>query len=355
MNKKLPIFALMAFGFANSQNIFRDDFSTYISNQVLSGQGLWTNNSTAPNVGLGTCLSPGAGAVCTNAKILDQSMSFFNYGSSTKALEIAPIKDSVARPISPAINSGDFYVSFVLNLLSAPATSPVDFIRVNNGANPGGFPSDVCFRMLVQQDGFGYKIGIRKGATSNTTVFTSNSYNIGDNTLIILKYSHLPSTNDDLLNLYVNPDFAAGEPTTSTATTSSGSDQAGFIDRLAFRQLFNTVASFPTGFASLVSVARTWADLGFNPLATNQFENNNISVFANNATNGTLNINSNVAMNNVKLNIYTITGALIEKQNISLNANSNQIKINQLNQNSLYIAELIDENGNKYTKKITLN
>ena len=346
MKIKLLFLDLMAFGFSNGQNIFRDDFSSYTINSQLNGQGLWTNNSTLPNVGIGNCVNPSAGVICENAKILNQSLSFLDYGTSTKSVEIAPIKDGVARPITPIINSGNFYISMVINLVTVPSVSN-DFIRIYN------FPGvpEVCFRMLVQQDGFGYKIGVRKGSSGNATVFSTTTFNIGENVLVILKYSHLPGNNDDELKLYANPNYSAGEPLTTTATTISGLDQSGFVGSFVFRQNFNN--NMPFGFASLVSVARTWADLGFIPLAINQFDNNNINIFANN--NNTLTINSNSTLNNVKLNLYTITGTLIEKQNINLIANNNQIKINPLNNNSIYIAELIDENGNKYTKKITLN
>ena len=41
---------------SQGQNIFKDDFSTYVINQELSGQGLWSNSPIAPNVGIGACL-----------------------------------------------------------------------------------------------------------------------------------------------------------------------------------------------------------------------------------------------------------------------------------------------------------
>lgn len=345
MKTKLLIYALITFGFSNAQNIFRDDFSAYTVNSQLNTQGGWTNDSQT--FGLGGC----SGIPCTNTNVVANSLSYANYGSSTKSVQMTIKLDNPGRAINPIISSGTFYVATLINTTDAPTTAAAaDFIRIANGSN-----SSIAFRLLMQQNGFGYKFGVRKGFSSSPLVLSNDTYNIGETALIIMKYTIVSGADNNIFNLFVNPDYANGEPVNPTLTTSLGNDADTNIDRLALRFGSNSLGSLPNGFISLVSVARTWADLGFPPLATNQFDSSNISVFANNATNGILNINSNVAMNNVNLNLYTISGALIEKQTINLTVNSNQIKINQLNQNSLYIAELIDENGNKYTKKITLN
>lgn len=346
MKKRLLFLVLMAFGFSNGQNIFRDDFSTYTVNSPLNAQGGWTNNSQT--FGLGECLSPGGGVPCLPANVITTSLSYPDYGTASKASQMNIRLDNPGRAILPIINSGTFYVAAVIKTVDAPTvTTPTDFIRIGTASGP------ITERLLMKQDGFGFKLGIVKGVSSNAIALTTDSYNIGESILVILKYIIQSGTNDDIVSLFVNPNFSNGEPATASATTSSGLDQSTDINRFVLRFGYNPIGSLPNGNIGLVSVARTWADLAFPPLAITQINNNNVNIFANN--DGFLNINSNSTLNNVKLNMYTITGALIEKQNINLTVNDNQIKINLLKNNSIYIAELIDENGNKYTKKITLN
>ena len=354
MKKTLLIFALLTFGLSFSQNIFQDDFASYTVNQELNGQGLWTNNSVLPNVGIGSCLNPSMGT-CSNAKVLAQPISYLNFGNSSKSIMIAPVQDGVARRISPTVSGGDLYVAVVLNIATAPLSSanPSDFFRVNNGANPNGFPSDVTFRMLVQDATFGYKIGIRKGASSNLTVYTNDLYNFNENVLVVFKYSHLSGTSDDILNVYVNPDFAAGEPQTPSATTSNGFDQSGFIDRFIFRQNYNILASMPTGFAGLASTSTTWAGLGFVPLSTDSFSATNEILFSSNSQNG-LNVNSKRTIDNASLSLFSITGDLIENKVINIASGTSEITISSKLSAGMYIVKLSEKTGDNLTQKIII-
>jgi hypothetical protein len=344
MKTKLLITCLITSSFLFAQNIFKDDLSTYTAGQVLSGQGSWTNNSTTG--GLGGC----AGVGCTNATVDSRVMTYLNYGSTTQALTILPNKDGIGREIIPSITDGVFYVGMVINI-SNTAVSANDFFRVVNG-----IISSVGFRMYVQDTGEGnnkYKIGIKKAALSNSTEFAPDLLDYNVDNLIILKYEYGSSIADDVLSVYINPIYASGEPVTPSASTNIGEDQADDIDRIAFR--LNQTQSMPSGAASLISVARTWFDLGFIPLSIEQFDAASLTVIGSQVSKGLLSINSNMAISNAKLNIYTITGQLIENKTISLEATINDIAINPIRSSSVYIVELLTENGTKFTKKITTN
>lgn len=354
MKKTLLIFTLFSLGFTFSQNIFQDDFAGYTVNQELNGQGLWTNNSVSPFVGIGSCLNPSMGT-CSNAKVLAQTISYLNFGTSIKSIMIAPVQDGVARRINPTVSGGDLYVALVLNIATAPISSgnPSDFFRVNNGANPNGFPSDVAFRMLVQDATFGYKIGIRKGSSSNLTVYTNDLYNFNENVLVVFKYSHLSGTNDDILKVFVNPDFAAGEPQIPSATTTNGLDQSGFIDRFILRQNYNVLAAMPTGFAGLASTSTTWDGLGFLPLGSDSFNASNEILFSYNPQNG-LTVNSNKKIDNAVVNIYSISGSLIENKKITITTGSSEIAIDSKLSTGMYIIKLTDVSGKNYTQKLII-
>jgi len=336
--------------FTKAQNIFKDDFSTYTANSPLSGQGLWSHDSPSlGGPGGGPCFPVTSGQPCFDANIVSNTISYPNYGNSALSVEMAGKLDNPGRFISPIISDSDLYVSFVIKLtIAPPASGAVDFFRSINNADL----STVAFRLVARDAGTGYNIGIKKGASSNQTIFTSDIFNYNQNVLVVMKYSTLTDIADDVVNLYVNPDYAAGEPTTPTATTNIGMDNSGAIDRIFFRFGFNPDNTLPTGFAGLVSVARTWYDLGFIPLSIDQFDKNSFTVYGNQASRGILSINSKMAISNTTLNIYNITGQLLERKNISLEATNNEITISPIVPSSVYIVELITEDQNKFTKKI---
>lgn len=324
-----------------AQNIFQESFTSYNSNAQLSGQGSWTNNSSLPG-GLGSCV----GALCTNAKVVDRNISSGTYGSSTKAFSLTPDTDGCGRSFTPFTDNGDLYVGMVINITTAQ-TSPIDFFRVMSGGN-----LTTTFRMLVQAtSGTTFNIGIRKGDTTNPTVYTANSYNYGTDYLLIFKYSQQSGTNDDTITLYANANYAAGEAgNTVSATNFAGNDLSGSIDRLSFRQNAGP-AGMPNGFVSLVSVARTWETLTFN-LANSDFSKNTFSIISNEAKNGILNIKSGIALENASLSIYDIQGRKVVSKTIDLQESVNEISINPIRNAGVYILEITSENNQRYTQKI---
>lgn len=335
-------------GFIQAQNIFKDDFSTYTINQELSGQGLWSNSPIAPNVGIGACLPLSATEPCFGTKVIGQSLSYLNYGSSNSSILLGPVQDGVARAITPIVTGGDLYLGLVLNITSAPTTagSPVDFLRVINSD-----ATQVTFRLLVRDTGFGYNVGIRKGASSNTTVYPGDVLNYGESVLVILKYSHVAGPNDDILSVYLNPIYNNGEPANPNGVTTSGFDQSGAIDRVAFRMNFNVAASMPTGIIGLVSTSTTWEGLTFEPLGVNQFDKNKLTI-SSSFENGLLNISSTNAISNAKLTLYSITGSLLESQTVSIPSGNSQITLASKLTTGIYIAQLSDDSGATKSFKI---
>lgn len=270
----LTFFTIITAGTAFAQSLFSEDFSSYTSGQQLSGQGPWTNNSSQPG-GLGGCV----GAICQNAKVVDQAISAPGYGSGSKAFSITPDTDGCGTSFTPFTANGALYVGLVLNLTNAQS-SPVDFFRLSSGSN-----FNTTFRMMVQpSSGTTYKIGIIKGGVANPIVYTANSYNYGTDYLLIFKYTQASGANDDTVTLYANADYAAGEAgNTASATNFAGNDQSGSIDRITFRQNAGP-AGMPTGRVGLVSVANSWDDLSFS-LSTPDFGRNTLSVYPNPARN----------------------------------------------------------------------
>lgn len=353
MKIKLLFTLLLTSYCLTAQNIFQDNFASYNINSPLHSQGLWSHNNDPANggFGAGACNPVSSGGSCSSSNVAANTITFPNYGTATKSMEIAGFLDNPGHPVQPIIVDGDLYVSMVVNISSAPAAgSASDFFRAANSDT-----SLITFRLLVQDASTGFKVGIRKGASNNLTVYTDAIFNYNQDNLIILKYSHLPGASDDVLNVYVNPDYASGEPLTNSATTSTGFDQSGAIDRIFFRLGFNNAGTMPIGFAGLVSASTNWFGLGFESLSVNEFENKPFTIMTANARNGILTIDSNRISSGIALNIYTITGQLLETQNISLVNSSNEVRINPISNASVYLVELIENNGKKQTQKIIIN
>jgi len=343
MKKILLTIVTFASTFLFSQNVFQENFAGYTANAQLSGQGVWTNNSSLPG-GLGTCVGLG----CLNAFVVNQNIAAMGYGSSSKVFSLRPNADGCGRAF-PAVTSGDLYVGMVVNITAAQ-TAPIDFFRVLSGGN-----FNTSFRVLVQPTGGStFSVGIRKGDTSNPTVYTTNSYNYGTDYLLIFKYSQGAGVNDDTISLYANADYPAGESgNTVSATNFTGNDQAGNVDRLAFRQNAGP-AGMPTGVVGLISVARTWETLTFN-LSNNQFSKNTFAISGSNATNGILTVKSNTAVDKATLKIYTVQGSLLETKSISLNETINDIAINPIRSAGIYIIKISTDTNQRYTEKIIIN
>ena len=337
------------------QNIFRDDLTAYSSGLALHSQGVWSHNTSSPNgPGTGACVP--FSATC-GATIEDNAMSYADYGSANKTLSLSPNTDGVGHYITPAVTTGEIYVGMVINISSAtvvPASSePIDFFRVLSGSS-----FNTAFRMLITPvTGSTFSIGIRKGDTSNVTVNTTATYSYNQDHLVILRYSTLPGANDDELRLYVDPVYASGEPAIPTAISGLpnglGGDQAGNIDRLAFRQNAGP-AGLPTGRVGLISTSTTWQGLTFT-LANEQFNKNTFVISSNQVKNGVLNVKSNITLEKARLTIYDMQGRTIATKFISLEETVNDISINPINSVGAYIVEITSENNQRFTQKILVN
>ena len=336
--KKSAIYVLLFLcNLGYSQTIFQDNLNNYTVNTQLSGQGTWTNNSS--NGGTGAC----TGALCVNAKVLTPGFNYLNYGTSNKSLQLLSDLDGCGTLFTP-VTSGDVYVGFMINISSA-ATNPNDFFRVNNGS----FTTTV-FRVFIKTvSGNTYTIGISKGGQGNPVVYTT-TYAFNQDQLVILRYSQSAGAADDLLNLYVNPVMANGVPTTPDATTSAGTDQSGYLDRLVFRQNI-TANTTPTGRAGLVSVAQSWTGLILN---ASHFSKEQFLIASSNAKNGILQINSPENFNEATLSIYNLEGKLIENKSISLQNSINEIPIQPITSEGVYLVS-ITIGGENFSQKVIVN
>jgi hypothetical protein len=339
MKKIIFLFSIISVGFTNAQNVFQDDFGSYTTGMQLSGQGAWSNNSSLPGGG-GGC----AGFGCPNSKVIATALNYADYGNASNSVELKPDLDTAGRGFA-SVSGNDIYFGVVVNLTSATVTSSFDLFRLSTST--GNF--NPAFKVLIKSASGGFVVGISKGS-SGTSPFATTVLPFGSDHLIVVKYTK--STGDDMVSLFLDPVFIAGEPATPILSTTNGVDQTGNIDRISIRQ--NTSNGIPTGRYGLVSVAATWSDLAFPNLATDTVNATNFKVLSNNAKTGALSIDSNANFENIKVTIFDIQGKIIQTKIVSLMKNINEISINPIQNSGIYIVEII-ANEKKYTQKISVN
>ena len=191
----------------------------------------------------------------------------------------------------------------------------------------------------------------RRAQNGNPLAQSALSYSYNEDHLVVIKYSQFPGAGDDSVSLYIDPAYANGEPANPSATTNTGADQSGNIDRMTFRQ--NWTNGMPTGKAGLVSVSTTWAGLGFLPLSTTVFNNSGMFADGSRAKSGVLTINCKTAIENASLRVYTLSGTLTDTRLLSLAESQNTIAIAPIQADGIYIVEITDKNTQKkYSQKI---
>jgi len=342
MKIKLQFCFLFLSLIVSGQTIFSGDFSGYTSNTPLSGQGIWTNNSSNPG-GLGTC----AGIGCVNTQVKDFSMSYLNYGSTSKAINILPNGDAVGLAF-PAVNSGSVYFSFLLNfsdaVLDPNNASSNDFFRVMGGGN-----YNTLFRLNAFKVGTNFVLALQK--ESGAKVFT-NSLNFNTTYLVVLKYTFNPGATDDVVSLYLNPTMSVTEPSTYTIATSSGSNSSEFtsIDRMNFRTNWTTI---PSGYIGLVNVTSSWNNLLSSSIFSNPEESYNLITSTANSGIITLKL-QNELFKNPNYSLFSIDGKLLAKGNIVSQQQENiEVSIPALSKGT-YIFTL-EEDMKKETKKFIVH
>lgn len=339
MKTKLLLLVALSSFFAKAQNLFHDDFSSYMAGMDLHGQGPWTHNSSLPG-GLGAAV----GAIPNNADVIATPVSYLNYGTSSNSVALSADSDGCGVGFT-AVTSGDLYVGFVLNLSNAQANNNSDFFRVMSANN-----LNTTFRLYATNAPGAFFLGVSKGANGNQINFTPNALSYNQDHLIIIKYTQAAGANDDAISLYVDPVYANGEPGVPTISNNVGADQSGSIDRLAFRQ--NWTNGMPTGNAGLVSVATTWEGLGFIPLATHSFAVGEIIIDSKNAKSGRLTIESTLIINPAQMKIISLNGTLIDDRTIHLEKGANNISINPIATDGVFIVEITDNSGRQFVQKI---
>ena len=243
--KKLLLYGLMSFIFifglsmnGKSQLLFEENFS-YPVGSLLTANG-WTAHSGA-----------GTNSVATTAT----SISYTGYLSSGIGEEVSLVAsgEDVSKTFT-AQNTGSFYASVLVNVTSTSATGDY-FFHLGAASMGTSFKS----RVFVKHDGgTNLAFGIaHTGGSSNPPVYTAFNYALNTTYLIIVKYTFVDGTANDVVSLIINPVIGATEPAaTVTAADVSQSDPVD-MGTVALRQ--GTIGNLVNVKLDGIRIGSTWA------------------------------------------------------------------------------------------------
>ncbi len=320
---------------ATAQNVFREDFNTYVVNQNLSGQGQWTNAENS--YGLGSCSTSN----CSNAKVIQQTVGFLNWGTSNRSVELIANGDGCGVPF-PTQNAGEIYIGFVLRLTSC-AYSSQEFLRISGSSSATAALKVYVVRLNSSQ----YSVGISKN--SGNIVWSSVPFTLNSNQLVVVRYSMFNGGSDDILRLYTNPVVMADEPALPNALTNNGEDVSNTLDRMVIN-LRN--ANAPVGRMGLVSIAQTWESLRYSALSQTEF---NATQFIAQYEAGEITIQNSQASTPATMTLYSTLGQSITTTKINLDSGTTRIQVPSNLSPGMYILHFQDKYKQEFIKKLMVN
>jgi hypothetical protein len=234
--------------------LLTEDFTGYSAGN-LGGQGLWTQSGTGP--------------VATVASATPLTYSGYNGGGGNYAVMPAPSSTTSKcyKGFTSTASAGNtFYVSFLLNLATATATSTNYFISLGDPTTGTSYGP----RLFARGSGAGFVVGVSKAG--NTANYGTTEYAFNTTHLIVLRYSGVTGSANDLAYVWVDPSLAA-EPATGNADCSDTSltDAAATLGNFIWhnRAINNASGAFDAvRLAAAATGAAAWADLAASSGAT---------------------------------------------------------------------------------------
>jgi hypothetical protein len=234
-------------------NLLIDEHFNYSIGQLTSvggganvSAGKWVNFSGTTNV-----LSTVSG-----------NLSYTNY-TAAEGNKVATINGSAEdayTAFSQTVTTGKVYVAFLVNVKSATGlaanTSATGdyFAGILPSTSTTALTSRISVRAGTVTDT--YNFGLRATSSNPETVFAPSDYTINETHLIVISYEIVDGVTNDVMNLWIDPDFSGAEPAVTLTQTGAAGDLAD-VARFFLRQGTNAVNADIDG----IRAALTWADL----------------------------------------------------------------------------------------------
>ena len=249
--------------------LINEDFTGLTTSSNLAGQGSWTKGGSGPDV------------TVSNSTSLTYS-GYNGGGGNYVSIPSGNVTTSrVYRGFTATTAIGNsFYVSVLLRLSAVTSTGDY-FISLGDAAAGTTYAA----KIWAKSSGSGFVIGLSK--TSSTANYGSTVLNLNQTYLVIMRYSGVTGTSNDLNYLWVNPSMAS-EPVTGSAECSDniGSDPGWAAGNVGNFHWHNRSVSNPTGVFDAIRIATAstsasaWTSLAAAVTTTNYYWNgsNNTSL-----------------------------------------------------------------------------
>jgi PKD repeat protein len=236
----LPLFLIFGLTLSGkAQLLFEENFS-YPVGDLLTAHG-WTNHSGTSNF------------IVTTAS----SISYSGYLSSGIGAEVTLLAtgEDVNKTFTPQ-TAGSVYTSFLVNVTSTSATGDY-FFHLGQLAMGTLFKA----RVFVKNDGgTNLAFGIaHTGGTSNPATYTSFNYALNTTYLIVVKYTFVAGTANDIVSLIINPVIGAAEPPATVTAADPAQSDPSDLGTVALRQ--GTTGNQVNVKLDGIRVGSTWNDV----------------------------------------------------------------------------------------------
>jgi hypothetical protein len=212
--------------------LFTDDFR-YTTGTLLTANG-WAAHSEADTNPI-TVTSPG--------------LSYSSYTGSGvgNAVTLSGTGEDDNRSFTNT-SSGSVYASAMINVSSANSTGDY-FFHFSVGAT-----TTYNARVYIKSVLGGFSLGVSK--SSSNIQWSSAVLTLGTTHFIVLKYTFVSGTANDIAELFINPAVGGSEPSSDLSAVNSDADFSA-IDRLCLRQSATT----PVAIIDGIRVGQTWASV----------------------------------------------------------------------------------------------
>lgn len=192
-----------------------------------------------------------------------------------------------------------------------------------------------------------FNIGVNPRTTAANTVNSSTTYNTNTTYLIVISYTVVDGTGNDIVKIWINPSsLGTTEPTASATSTNTGTDLTS-VGRLLIRQ--GSATDTPNVELDEFRIGTTWADV--TPQATASVNENAIAglkIYPNPNTGNTLYVTSDL-IGDKSVVVFDVLGKQILKVS---NVADNGINIGNLKA-GIYMVK-VSQDGKSATRKLVV-
>jgi len=214
----------------------------------------------AMNYTSGTALGVASGWAAVNSgdaiNVASGNLSYFGLPTSTGNKISFDGAGMEGVKIFTQQTTGTVYWSFLVNVtaLGSLNTTGGYFAGLNEGTG-----SNFGATIWARSDGAGYDLGINPRTTAANTQWSSGTTSINNTLLVVVSYTIVSGTGNDLVKMWINPQLGGSEPTpTLTATNTGGTDLLN-INRILLRQDSTTTTPFIE--MDEFRIGTSWADV----------------------------------------------------------------------------------------------